>query len=214
MIANENVEVKRKAIYSSVNLVTHCLLQSTLTRRRQSNMMITRSDKNEKDENFYSIVRYNFTWLKEKSLILSLSKMKSETSLDASIETMIHCSRSIMHRQLKMMRDWVHHAIMLSHEAMLTFASTLDESTTCVSHCCAQMMNAATASDHLITTIYHASAIIKTRRNRYAYQESWVQSSTQKTRRKQKKQTWQTLQWWRRDEKRTLQENEQTSQAC
>jgi len=61
---------------------------------------------------------------------------------------------------------------MLSHEAVLAFASTLDESTTHVSHCCAQMMNAATVSDHLIITIYHALAIIETRRNKYAYQES------------------------------------------
>ncbi len=58
---------------------------------------------------------------------------------------------------------------MLSHEAMLAFASTLDESMTHVSRRCAQTTNAATASNHLITTIYHASAIIETRRNKYAY---------------------------------------------
>jgi len=59
----------------------------------------------------------------------------------------------------------------LFFEAVLAFASTLDENTTRVSHHCAQMMNAATASDHLIITIYHALAIIETRRNKYVYQE-------------------------------------------
>jgi len=178
MTASENIEVKKKAIYSSVNLITHCLLQSTLTRWRQSNVIIMRSDENEKDESLYSTVKYNFTWLKEKSLTLSLLKMKSEMSLDANVEMMIHRLRSMMHQQLKMTRDWVHHAIVLSHEAMLAFASTLDENTTHVNRRCAQTMNAATASDCLITTIYHASAIIETRRNKYAYQESWAQSST------------------------------------
>ncbi len=172
MIANENVKVKRKAIYSLVNLIMHCLLQSTLTRWRRSNMMMTRSDKNEKNKNLYSTVKYNFTWLKEKLLILSLLKMKSEMSLDANVEIMIHHLHSMMHRQLKMTRNWIHHAIVLSYKAMLAFASTLDESTTYVSRHCAQTMNAATASDHLITMIYHVSAIIETRKNRYAYQES------------------------------------------
>ncbi len=172
MIADKNVEVKKKVIYSSANLIMHCLLQSILTRWRWSNMMTTRSDKNERSENFYSTVRYNFTWLKEKLFTLSLSKMKSETSLDASIETMSHRQRSTMHRQLKMTWNWVHHAIMLSHEAVFAFASTFDESTTCVSRCCAQTMNVATASDHLIITIYHTSALIETRKDRYVYQES------------------------------------------
>jgi len=61
---------------------------------------------------------------------------------------------------------------MLSHEAVLAFASTLDENTTHVSHRCAQTMNAATASDHQIIIIYHVSALIETRRNKYVYQES------------------------------------------
>jgi len=61
---------------------------------------------------------------------------------------------------------------MLSYEAVLAFASMLNESTTYVSHHCAQTMNAATASDHLIIMIYHALAIIKTCRNKYVYQES------------------------------------------
>jgi hypothetical protein len=61
---------------------------------------------------------------------------------------------------------------MLSHEAVLAFASTLDESTTRVSHRCAQTMNAATASDYLIIMIYHVSALIETRRDKYVYQES------------------------------------------
>jgi len=61
---------------------------------------------------------------------------------------------------------------MLSHEAVLAFASTFNESMTHVSRRCAQMTNAATASDHLIIMIYHASAIIKTCKNKYAYQES------------------------------------------
>ena len=190
MIASENIEVKREAIYLSVNLIMHCLLQSTFTRWRWSNVMITRSNKNEKDESLYSIVKYNLTWLKEKSLTLSLLKMKSKMSFNASIETIIHHLHNMMHRQLKMTQDWVHHAIILSHEAMLAFVSMLDESMTHVSRCCAQTMNAAIASDHLITTIYHASAIIKTCRNKYIYQESWVQSLMQKTRKKQKKQMW------------------------
>ena len=172
MITSENIKVKKKAIYSSVNLVMHCLLQSTLTRWRWSNMMMIKSDKKKRNESLYSTVRYNFTWLKEKSFTFSLLKMKSEMSLDASIETMIHCLRSMMHQQLKMTWNWVHHAIMLSYKAMLAFASMFDESTTCVSHCCAQTMNAATASDHLITTIYYASAIIETCRNKYVYQKS------------------------------------------
>ncbi len=150
-------------------LISNSLLQSIFTRWRWSNMMMTRSDENERNENLYSTVKYNLTWLREKSLTLSLSKTKSEMSLDASVETMIHRLHSMMHRQLKMTQDWVHHAIMLSHEAMLAFASTLDESMTHVSRRCAQTTNAATASNHLITTIYHASAIIETRRNKYAY---------------------------------------------
>jgi len=60
----------------------------------------------------------------------------------------------------------------LSHEAVLAFASMLNENTTHVNRRCAQMMNAATASDHLITTIYHASAIIETCKDKYVYQES------------------------------------------
>ncbi len=200
MITSENIEVKKKAIYLSVNLVTHCLLQSILTRWRWSNVMITRSDKDERDESLYSTVKYNLTWLREKLLTLSLSKTKNETSLDASVEMINHRLRSTMHRQLKMTWDWVHHIIVLSYEAVLAFASTLNENTTHVNRCCAQMMNAATASDHLIIMIYHVSAIIETRRDKYVYQESWVQSLMQKTREKQKKQTWQ---WWWREEKRT-----------
>jgi len=42
---------------------------------------------------------------------------------------------------------------MLFFEAMLAFASTLNESTTHVNHHYAQMMNAATASDLLIMMI-------------------------------------------------------------
>jgi len=60
---------------------------------------------------------------------------------------------------------------MLSHEAVLAFASTLNESTTCVSCCCAQTMNAATASDYQIIMIYHASAFIETCRDKYVYQK-------------------------------------------
>ncbi len=187
MITSENVEVKKKAIYSSVNLVTHCLLQSILTRWRWSNVIMIRSDENERSENFYSTVKYNLTWLKEKLLTFSLLKMKNETSLDVNLEIIIHCLCSMMHRQLKMTWNWVHHAIMLSYEAVLAFASTLDENMTCVSHCCAQIMNAAIASDHLIIMIYHALAIIKTCRDKYAYQESWTQFSMQKMQEEQKK---------------------------
>ncbi len=169
MIASKNVEVKKKAIYSSANLITHYLLQLIFTRWRWSDVMTTRSDKNEKDENLYSTVRYNLTWLREKLLILSLSKMKSETNLDASVETRSYHSCSMMHQQLKMTQNWVHHAIMLSYEAVFAFASTLDESTTYVSHRCAQMINTATAVNHLIIMIYHISAIIKTCRDKYAY---------------------------------------------
>jgi len=61
---------------------------------------------------------------------------------------------------------------MLSHEAVFTFVSTLNKDTTCVIHRCAQTMNAATASDHLIIMIYHALAFIETRRNKYVYQKS------------------------------------------
>ncbi len=139
--------------------------------------------------------------MREKLLTLSLSKMKSKMSLDASVEMMSHRLRSMMHQQLKMTQDWIHHVIMLSYEAVLAFASMLDENTTCVSHCCTQTMNAATTSDHLIIMIYHASAIIKTCRNKYAYQESWIQSLMQKMWRKQKKQTWQRQ---RREEKCTF----------
>ncbi len=155
-----------------MNLITHCLLQSILTKQRWSNMMITRSDKDKRSEHFYSTIKYNLTWLKKKLLTFSLSKMKSKTSFNASVETMNYHLCSMMHRQLKMMWDWVYHAIMLSYEAVFTFASTLDESTTCVNYHCAQMMNAVTASDHLIITIYHASTIIETCRNKYTYQES------------------------------------------
>ncbi len=173
-ITNKNVEVKKEAIYSSMNFVMHCLLQSTFTRWRWSNVMMMRSDKNEKDESFYSTVRYNLTWLKKKSLTFSLLKTKNETSLDASVEMIIHCLRSMMHQQLKMTWSWVHHAIMLSYKAVFTFASIFNKNTTCVSHCCTQMMNAATASDHQIIMIYHALIIIKTHKNKYVYQESWV----------------------------------------
>ena len=157
-----------------MNLVTYCLLQSILTRWRRSDVTTTRSDENEKSENLYSTVRYNLTWLREKLLTLLLSKMKSETSLDASVEAMSHHQRSTTHRQLKMTRSWVHHVIMLSHEAVLAFASTLDESTTRVNRRCAQTINAATASDYLIIMIYHVSALIETRRDKYVYQESWI----------------------------------------
>ncbi len=204
MIASENIEVKKKVIYSSANLITHCLLQSRFTRWKQSDVMMTRSDENERSKNLYSTVKYNLTWLREKLLTLSLSKTKSETSLDASVETMNHHQRSIMHWQLKMTQDWVHHAIMLSHEAVLAFASMLDESTTCVNHRCAQTMNAATASDHLIIMIYHASTFIETRKDKYVYQESWTQSLILKMQKKQKKQTWQTWQqqWRKRSDER------------
>ncbi len=176
IIASKNIEVKKEVIYLSANLVMHCLLQLILMRRRRSDVMTTRSDKNEKDENLYSTVKYNLTWLRKKLLTLSLSKMKSKTSLDASIEMMSYRLHSMMHQQLKMTWSWVHHAIMLSYEAVFAFASTLDESTTYVNHRCAQTINAATASNHLIIIIYYMSAIIKTRRDKYIYQESWVQS--------------------------------------
>ncbi len=172
MIASKNTKMKRRVIYSSMNLITHCLLQSILTRQRRSNVMITRSDKDKRSENFYSTVKYNLAWLREKLLTFSLSKTKSKTSLDASVETMNHRLCSMMHRQLKMTWDWVHHAIMLSHEAVFTFASTLNESTTYVNYYCVQMMNAMTALNHLIIIIYHASTIIETCRNKYAYQKS------------------------------------------
>jgi len=55
---------------------------------------------------------------------------------------------------------------MLLFEAVLAFVSTLDESTTHVNHHCAQMMNAATASDYLISMIYHASALFETCRDK------------------------------------------------
>ncbi len=134
--------------------------------------MMTRSDENEKDENLYLIVRYNFTYWKEKLLTLSLLKTKSETSLDANIKTMNYCQRSTMHQQLKMTWSWVHHVIMLFYEAVLAFASMLNESKTYVSHRCVQTMNAALASDYLIIIIYHMLAFIETRRNKYVYQES------------------------------------------
>ncbi len=86
------------------------------------------------------------------------------------------------------MQDWIHHAIMLSYEAMLAFASTLDENTTHVNRCCIQTMNTMIASDHLIIMIYHMSAIIKTCKDKYVYQESWIQSLMQKMQEKQKKQ--------------------------
>ena len=171
MIASKNIEVKRKAIYLLMNLIMHCLLQLILIRQRWSDVMMIRSDKNEKDKSLYSTVKYNFIWLKEKLLTLSLLKTKSETSLNASVEAMIHRLRSMTHQQLKITQDWVHYAIMLSYEVMLAFASMLDESTTHVSHHCAQIMNAATASNCLIVMIYHMSAIIETRRNKYVYQE-------------------------------------------
>ena len=97
MIANKNIEVKEEVIYSLVNLVMHYSLQLILTRWRWSDIIMIRSDENEKDESLYSIVKYNFTWLKEKLFIFSLLKMKSETSLDASVEMMNHHSRSMMH---------------------------------------------------------------------------------------------------------------------
>ncbi len=172
MITSENIKVKKKAIYSSANLITHCLLQLILTRRRWSDVTTIKSDKNERNESLYSTVRYNLTWLREKLFTLSLLKMKSETSLDASIEMMSHRQRSTMHRQLKMTQDWVHHVIMLSYEAVFAFASTLNESTTCVSHRCAQTINAAITSDHLIIMIYHVSALIETCKDKYVYQKS------------------------------------------
>jgi len=80
--------VKKKAIHSLMNLVMHCLLQMILTRWRWSNAMMTRSD--EKNENFYSTVRYNLTWLKKKLLTFSLSKTKNKKSSSVDVETMIH----------------------------------------------------------------------------------------------------------------------------
>jgi len=133
-ITSENIKVKKKAIYLSVNLITHCLLQSILMRWRWSNMITVKSNKNEKDENLYSTVRYNFTWLKEKLLTLSLLKMKNEMSLDVSIEIMSHRLHSMMYQQLKITRSWVHYAIMLFFEAVFAFASTLDKNMTYVSH--------------------------------------------------------------------------------
>ncbi len=214
---SENIEVKRKAIYSSMNLIMHCLLQLKLTRWRRSDVMMMKSDKNEKSESLYLTVKYNLIWLRKKLFTFSLLKMKSEMSLDANVETISHHQRSMMHQQLKMMQDWIHHAIMLFHEAVFTFASTLDENTTYVSCRCAQTMNAATASDHLIIMIYHVSALIKTCKDKYVYQELWIQSSMLKMQKKQKKQTQQTWQRWRRkksDKRYTLQEKEQTSWAC
>ncbi len=50
MIASKNVEVREKAIYSSMNFIMHCLLQLILTRWRWSNIMMMRSDKNERNK--------------------------------------------------------------------------------------------------------------------------------------------------------------------
>ena len=85
-------------------------------------------------------------------------------NVNSKLDLMI--SLDIMHWNLKMMWSWVHHAIVLFFEAVLAFASTLDENTTCVSHHCAQTMNAVTASDRLISIIYHASALFETCRNK------------------------------------------------
>ncbi len=57
--------MKKKVIYLSANLVMHYLLQSILTRQRWSDMMMTRSDENEKDESLYSTVKYNLTCWEE-----------------------------------------------------------------------------------------------------------------------------------------------------
>jgi len=128
--------VKKEAIYLSVNLVTHYLLQIILTRWRWSDVMMMKSDK--KDENFYLTIKYNLTWLKEKLFTLSLLKMKSEKSLSVNIETMIHYLHDMMHQNLKMTWNWVHHVIMLLFKAMLAVASMLDENTACVNYHCAQ----------------------------------------------------------------------------
>ena len=169
MIADKNVKVKEKIIYSLMNLIMHCLLQSIFIKWRWSDMMMMKSDKNEKNESLYSTVKYNLTWLKEKLFTFSLLKIKSEMNLDVNIEMMNHHLRSIMHWQLKMMQDWVYDIIMLFFEAVFAFASTLNESTTCVNHHYTQMMNAMTTSNHLIIMIYYASTIIETCKNKYVY---------------------------------------------
>jgi len=161
--------VKRRTIYSSVNLIMHCLLQLILTRWRWNDVMMMKSDENERSKNFYSTVKYNFTWLRKKLLILSLLKMKSKMNLDVSIEMMNHHSRSMMHWQLKMTWSWVHHAIVLLFKTVFAFASMLDENMTCVNHHCVQIMNTAIASNHLIIIIYHTSTIIETCKDKYAY---------------------------------------------
>ncbi len=61
MIADENIEVKEKIIYSSINLIMHCLLQMIFMKWSWSDVTMTRSDENEKDESFYLIVKYNLT---------------------------------------------------------------------------------------------------------------------------------------------------------
>ncbi len=101
MIASENVEVKKRAIYSSVNLITHCLLQLILTRQRWSDVMITKSDEDEKSKSFYSTVKYNLTCWEKKLLTFSLSKIKSKMILNVSNEMLNHYLCSAMHHQLK-----------------------------------------------------------------------------------------------------------------
>ncbi len=105
MIASKNVEVKRKAIYLLMNLIMHCLLQLILTRQRWSDVMMIRSDENEKDKSLYSTVKYNLTCWEEKPLTFSLSKMKSEIISSVSNEMLNHHLRSMMHHQLKKMQS-------------------------------------------------------------------------------------------------------------
>ena len=105
MIASKNVEVKKKVIYSSANLIMHCLLQLILTRWRWSDVMMIKSDENERNENLYSTVKYNLTCWERKLLALSLSKMKNEIISNVSDEMLSHHSRSMIHHQLKKARD-------------------------------------------------------------------------------------------------------------
>ena len=87
MIVNENIKVKKEAIYSSANLVMHYLLQSIFTRQRWrwSNATMIKSDENERKITYSLIVKdeeQNESWCKRWNDESSLAQYDASTAED------------------------------------------------------------------------------------------------------------------------------------
>ncbi len=99
--------------------------------------------------------------MRRKLLTLSRTKAQTKAVADVIVEGANHSSRRATHTKLEAVRSWVRHAAVLLPRAVLTFVSTLEESTAGVICRCDQMTDATTASDHLLGRNYPKVSLVQ-----------------------------------------------------